>query len=685
MSVSKSTSQSVRQPLPGRRALVLLFLAAVLAAVSAAVPPPAAASVAAAEGEVPAAGAGWVPVNSGMGSVTAAAFDPAGSGIAYVGSALGTVFRSADRGATWTRRGTLPGISSLAIDPVDPDHLYAVTGGLSSSRDGGLTWSQVPGLSGAPAVEVAVAPLDHNVLYLLQLNLQNIGVLLRSADGGATWTNVSPPTADLSTFVVDPADPAIVYGAGLWFAATHDGGAHWQEVNNNTALVFTTKLVELALDPVEPQTLYASDGEQAFASTDGGVTWGSQGVFSGPGGELGFGSSGALYLYQGGTLSRSRQAFQTLRTLAPVTSPVAGLDPPQATVIAADPASPAMLLGFLYTGLLQAANGRTFTQPQGFAAQTVNELLAVPGSIPTGPLLLVGVAPPAVEQANHVLYASRDAGVTWTAVPLPGNGETGQAAVDAAGTLFVVDPPFLAASSDWGATWSLSSFPSVAALVAVPGAPGQLYGLDLAFSYPNGAKSYTLSLSVVATRDGGANWTMGHVASEVVPLAPPSTHGFASPLVVDPRQPTTLYVQTEHLYKSLDGGANLTQLPLPGTAAALVLDPASSNRLFAAVQPSGGGAIVYRSLDGGASWTAAAHDLPPAASATALACDPARRGTVYLATDHGLFVSHNAAGTWTPVGGALSGLIPTSLAILQGAPSQVFAGTDGGGVWRLLP
>src|SRR2546421_7793044 len=57
------------------------------------------------------------------------------------------VFRSSDAGAHWERvgqQGELPTVWSLAIDPVDPNVLFAGTrpAGVYRSRDGGIQWQR---------------------------------------------------------------------------------------------------------------------------------------------------------------------------------------------------------------------------------------------------------------------------------------------------------------------------------------------------------------------------------------------------------------------------------------------------------------------------------------------------------------------------------------------------------------
>lgn len=122
---------------------------------------------------------------------------------------------SRDGGTTWQLGPVLAAVAGDAkveVDPPlrivgapsDPRRLYAVTNlvltpaVLHRSDDGGRNWQPLgpPVLAGDPELpplgvrEVAVDPLDPNRLWVLRS-----GVLLTSADGGATWTPTPTPTA----------------------------------------------------------------------------------------------------------------------------------------------------------------------------------------------------------------------------------------------------------------------------------------------------------------------------------------------------------------------------------------------------------------------------------------------------------------------------------------------------------
>ena len=187
--------------------------------------------------------------------------NPGGGSITYGGSG---VYRSVDGGATWQRVGlTNSGaIGRLAVDPTDPQHIFAAAAGdlfnpggergVYKSTDGGSTWSLV--LNGdndtTGAVDLAIDPLNPNRVFaamwdhLREPDLRRYGGVgsgvYRSTDGGSTWqrlTNGLPgPAATIGRIGVALAasNPQRVYAIvnqtnGLFqgFYRSDDGGDSW--------------------------------------------------------------------------------------------------------------------------------------------------------------------------------------------------------------------------------------------------------------------------------------------------------------------------------------------------------------------------------------------------------------------------------------------------------------------------
>jgi hypothetical protein len=95
-----------------------------------------------------------IVVNGAMpwvGRVTAVAAHPTQPNVIYAGGDNGGIFRSTDTGATWsslTENIPVPSIQTIAIDPVNPQLIYAATiqrtypARWLRSTDGGNSWDQ---------------------------------------------------------------------------------------------------------------------------------------------------------------------------------------------------------------------------------------------------------------------------------------------------------------------------------------------------------------------------------------------------------------------------------------------------------------------------------------------------------------------------------------------------------------
>lgn len=212
-------------------------------------------------------GAHWSPLNDGdlgwLPQVQALAIDPRAPGTIYAGTVWGNVFKTID-GHNWVWSGQgLPGahVYALAIDPVHPDTVYASIydgaegppdtrfgHGVFKSTDGGATWFAVGTGLGNPLVRtLAVDPVNPQTVYAGT----NGSGIFKSVNGGATWA-ASGSGAGLypSRIVVDPTDTSTVYAAtydaGV-FRST-DYGQRWVAINRGLD-VPTTSAQWLAIDP----------------------------------------------------------------------------------------------------------------------------------------------------------------------------------------------------------------------------------------------------------------------------------------------------------------------------------------------------------------------------------------------------------------------------------------------------
>jgi photosystem II stability/assembly factor-like uncharacterized protein len=207
------------------------------------------------------------------------------------------LWETPDDGASWGRLfgPTGPG-SLLRGAPSDLSILYVLNaaglsaGGLYRSADGGATWETRDGataLLDCGVGDLAVAPSDPAVLYLagsapgpFRCKPPVSARVLRSDDGGATWTDVSAglPREIASAVAVDPRDPRVVYagtghvyafpGDGVWKST--DGGGTWSRAGGELA---DRTITALLVSAVPGRVYAATDDGRVFRSGDGGASW----------------------------------------------------------------------------------------------------------------------------------------------------------------------------------------------------------------------------------------------------------------------------------------------------------------------------------------------------------------------------------------------------------------------------
>jgi photosystem II stability/assembly factor-like uncharacterized protein len=240
----------------------------------------------------PDAGQSWVrhrspfPLNS---RIQALVVHPTQPQTIFAGGDTG-VFVSHDGGAKWERvgsEGNVPTIWSLAIDPIDPNILFAGTrpAGVYRSRDGGQRWEKLAVdiakecSIGTPFVtSVMVDPADHCAVWA---GVEIDGVF-RSRDGGETWTHVEAGLydPDIHAMAIAASRLTRVFAStARELFASDDMGEKWQPIGVKAKWPLPYAR-GLAVKADDPQVLYAGCGEtttgdkgHVLRSTDAGRTW----------------------------------------------------------------------------------------------------------------------------------------------------------------------------------------------------------------------------------------------------------------------------------------------------------------------------------------------------------------------------------------------------------------------------
>jgi uncharacterized repeat protein (TIGR01451 family) len=219
-------------------------------------------------------------------TTSAIAVDPTNPNIAYAAMAdFGVnglccnntgIWKTTNGGTTWTNT-TAPTLtqrapySDVKVDPNNASTVYMAIGnpfsgtidqfanGVYKSTNGGGTWTlltNAPNGTTSGRLAIGIGTSDSQVLYVSSSNPNTFAVqsVMRSTNGGATFTNVTPPNYMGAqgwydtTIIVDPSNPAIVYVAGAAGAnsilRSINSGGNWTDIHIGGAPTNTSPHVD---------------------------------------------------------------------------------------------------------------------------------------------------------------------------------------------------------------------------------------------------------------------------------------------------------------------------------------------------------------------------------------------------------------------------------------------------------
>ncbi len=260
----------------------------------------------------------WAPVTDGQlhsASVGAVAVSESNPDVVYIGMGETClrgnimpgdgVYRSTDAGKTWTNVGfkESDGISKIRIHPTNPNIVFVAAFGKYSvpseqrgvykSTDGGKSWRRVLFRNASTAaIDISIDRTNPDVMYAAmweayrkeyQMSSGGPGSgLFKSTDGGEHWTEITRshgmPTGVIGRIgvSVSPANPNRVYAlvendkGGLF--RSDDAGATWSLVNDNRAIRQRAfYYTHVFADPKDADVVYMQNTSM-FRSKDGGKT-----------------------------------------------------------------------------------------------------------------------------------------------------------------------------------------------------------------------------------------------------------------------------------------------------------------------------------------------------------------------------------------------------------------------------
>ncbi|HEX7880936.1 MAG TPA: glycosyl hydrolase [Candidatus Eisenbacteria bacterium] len=233
----------------------------------------------------------------------------------YVASGHGSLWKTTNRGVTFSPvfdgQSSFP-IGAVTIDPSNPNTVWVGTGennahsfvvpgdGVYRSDDGGKSWVNKGLKEMQQAGEIVVHPHDSKTVWVAAYGPHRTdggdrGVF-KTTDGGETWTNVLHPSdhTGCRQLFMDPRNPDVLYAvahqrqrylttvvsggdeSGIY--KTLDGGTTWKKLEGGLPQKMVGR-IGMAISPVNPDRLYAvveakeKKDKGTYMSTDGGASW----------------------------------------------------------------------------------------------------------------------------------------------------------------------------------------------------------------------------------------------------------------------------------------------------------------------------------------------------------------------------------------------------------------------------
>jgi photosystem II stability/assembly factor-like uncharacterized protein len=238
------------------------------------------------------------PSNVG-GRIRAIAIDPRNTARIFIGAASGGIWVSENAGASWRPVNDFLGsltVSTLVMDPFNPDILYAGSGeasaglvgfGVYKSLDGGVSWTYLANTNPDLNADwrfvnrIAMHPQQANVLLAGTTNGNNSrnGAVYRSTDGGQNWTKTANFKALDLAFDPGNAQNAVAGRDDGFIAYSRDGGQSWVATAQLIASPSgrgSTARAEIAFAKSRPGRVFASidnNKGEVWKSDDAGATW----------------------------------------------------------------------------------------------------------------------------------------------------------------------------------------------------------------------------------------------------------------------------------------------------------------------------------------------------------------------------------------------------------------------------
>jgi uncharacterized protein (TIGR03437 family) len=678
-------------------------------------------------------GQSWAPIADLIGNITVSSMvmEPGNPNTIYVGTGEGVVvteldtqgdfrgagiFKTTDGGANWTRLDSTKNedffyVNDLVISPNEKNRIYAATRtGVWRSIDGGANWTRVldpKNIDGdtvlGGCLDLAIRTDKQTDSIFASCGTFEQATIYRNTDasGSGTWESVlSRAGMGRTSLAIAPSNQEIIYALASSIASgpyelglqavfrSSSGGAagSWSEQVSNTSpnklntLLLSNPIIGtltdcqfdlsddifsqgwydnvIAVDPLDPERVWVG-GIDLFRSDDSGRNWGVASYW---------------WIEDPGANALSPYAHADHHVI--VFHPQYNGTSNQTMFAGGD------------GGIFRTDNARAAVAT-GAAATCRGENTAVKwvpinNSYGVTQFYFGAVTPDGKSyfggtQDNGTLLGTDDKGVNgWRNIV---GGDGGYAAADFVNpnTLYASTPGIsFVKSTDGGNTFGdATAFISDGGLFITPFAmdpsdPQRLWtGGDFIWRTVNGAARWTRASTITA----------GVTQVSAIAIAPTDSNRVLVGMADG-------FIHRNDNALTTTGATNWPSTrPRRGWLSSLAFDPGNKDIAYATYSTFTG-THVWRSMDGGASWSpldGSGSGALPDVPVHSIVVDPSNTARLYIGTDVGVFVSTDGGANWAVETTGFPNVITESLQIqIAGGITQVYAFTHGRGVWRAV-
>jgi photosystem II stability/assembly factor-like uncharacterized protein len=569
---------------------------------------------------------------------------------------------------TWTQTsGWNPGVgrlTSVAIHPSNENIIYVSSpgGGIWKSTNAGSTWSPLidnVNSSWMDIYNLCIDPSNANTIYAGRSS----GGVLKSTDAGVTWVAMGSGPSSIRKIIVHPTNSNIVLAAatnGIYRST--NGGTSWTQTQS-------TSKADVEFKSNDPNVVVSSgtSSNSIWRSTDNGVTW-------------------------------------TTITLPASGRTMIGVSPASADTMYAVQAS-GSLFGALYRSIDAGLTwGATITGSSG-----VNNFFGynTDGTGTSGQAtydMAICVNRTNINEvhiAGIICFKSLDAGASFvaeTAWSYPNSVGYNHADVHSLewinNTIYSTSDGGIWKSTNNGNDWTeistglgirqfyrIANSKTNAAMIS-GGAQDNgttmrqsngtwkewlgADGMDCIFSPTNSSVCIGTSQngSIYKTTNGGNSYSN---------LTKPGTGAWVTPLAMHPTSQDTAYGGWTGVYRSNDGGSTWTKISgttITSTMSCLTVAPSNTRYIYGTV-----GSTLYRTSDAGATWSSVAVSN----TVTSICVSPLNPQKIWIttsATSNNVLVSTNMGTTLTSINTGLPAIAARSIVVDNSANEGLYVGMN---------